>query len=61
MTENEMLKRQLRHMAKVAWWYACHTEGQEVPEWCELTWCHEEPVIYDDLLQMSEQINLREI
>jgi hypothetical protein len=53
--EAERLKRERRHLARVADWFSVNPPGTPVPEWCNHGWCDGEPVVGDEDLEESEQ------
>jgi hypothetical protein len=52
--EIEQLRRERRHLARIAWWFAEHEPGTLVPEWCGLSWRDGEPVIEPEEMEESE-------
>ena len=57
--EVERLKREHRHLARMAWWFAEHPPGTTVPDWCGLAWRSGEPVVEDEELAESEAEAIR--
>ena len=55
----ERLKREHRHLARMAWWFAEHPPGTTVPDWCGLAWRSGEPVVEDEELAESEAEAIR--
>ena len=54
MNEIEQLKREKRHLARVAIWFATHAPGELVPSWCDLAFSNGEPRIEPESLSLSE-------
>ena len=52
----ERFRRERRHLARVAEWYAHHDPRQDRPEWCCVRWHEGLPLVWEDEMEATEAL-----